>query len=95
MSRWSARDLMPIMGYGRWDFFAPSIDRAKLSAEAQNMQVIDFFLAIQEKTGGRGRPREDVRLTRYAAYLVAMNGGRCSIPDSYVGAVDAGACVVP
>lgn len=71
---WSARDLMPLLGYEYWHHFKPTVDRAQASAEAQNMQVNDLFTVDRKKTGGKGRPTEDYHLTRYAAYLVAMNG---------------------
>lgn len=69
---WSARDLMPIMGYPEWREFRPAIERAIASAEAQGESSVNLFGVITEKTGGR--PREDFQLTRFAAYLVAMNG---------------------
>ncbi|WP_343466393.1 phage antirepressor KilAC domain-containing protein [Rhodococcus aetherivorans] len=69
---WSARDLMPLMGYARWENFATPIERAMKTAENQGMDVSDLFLRSQEKTSGR--PRVDFELARYAAYLVAMNG---------------------
>lgn len=69
---WSARDLQPLMGYARWENFMSPLSRAMKTAENQNMDVAVLFLRSQEKTGGR--PREDFELSRYAAYLVAMNG---------------------
>ena len=70
--RWSARWLMGQMGYSRWENFETPIRRAMKTAENQDMDVATLFLRSQEKTGGR--PREDFELSRYAAYLVAMNG---------------------
>ena len=69
---WSARDLMPLMAYARWENFMVPLDRAVATAENQGMDIENLFLRSQEKTGGR--PREDFHLSRYAAYLVAMNG---------------------
>lgn len=70
---WSARDMMPLQGYGAdWRNFVASIDRAKATAVNQGMDPVGLFVAVTEKSGGR--PREDYRLSRYAAYLVAMNG---------------------
>lgn len=69
---WSARDLMPLMGYARWENFETPVRRAMKTAENQDMDVDSLFLRSQEKTAGR--PREDFELARYAAYLVAMNG---------------------
>lgn len=69
---WSARDLMPLLGYNTWQKFSQSIDRAKASAEALGMNLTSLFTGSGKKTAGR--TAEDVLLTRYAAYLVAMNG---------------------
>lgn len=70
--RWSARDLMSQLGYGRWENFAEAIDRAKSAALAQGYQADDLFRAATKR--GAGRPAEDFHLSRFAAYLVAMNG---------------------
>lgn len=69
---WSARDLMPLMGYPRWNEFKVPLERAMKSAEVQGNDVATLFRGSAEKTSGR--PREDFHLTRFAAYLVAMNG---------------------
>lgn len=69
---WSARDLMPLLGYTNWTQFSKSIDRAKAAAEAQNMDLTSLFKVNLEKTAGRHR--ENYFLTRYSAYLVAMTG---------------------
>lgn len=70
---WSARDLMPLLGYGAdWRNMNAALERAMASADAQGTNVGNLFVDATEKTGGR--PRKNYRLTRYAAYLVAMNG---------------------
>lgn len=70
---WSARDLMPIMGYDSWRRFSEAIARAKVSAELQGHNVLNLFAgAVKKPTGGR--PLEDIYMVRFAAYLVAMNG---------------------
>src|SRR5699024_8390064 len=71
---WSARDLMPLMGYfgtSAWTNFSIGLKRARQSA--QNTGMTCFFFEVEEK-GARGRPRADYHLDRMAAYLVAMNG---------------------
>ncbi|MGP5931492.1 phage antirepressor KilAC domain-containing protein [Corynebacterium glyciniphilum] len=70
---WSARDLMPLLGYKNWREFKDALTRAKASAEAQNMDVNSLFGDAPKKATA-GRPAENYHLTRYAAYLVAMNG---------------------
>ena len=69
---WSARLLMPLLGYTNWRQFSEAIGRAKVAVEAQGNDVTSLFEANLEKT--EGRPREDVHLTRFAAYQVAMCG---------------------
>ncbi|MBH5296525.1 hypothetical protein QP992_03630 [Corynebacterium ulcerans] len=71
---WSARDLMPLMGYfgtSAWTNFHVGLKRARQSA--QNAGMTCLFFEIEEKATG-GRPRADYHLDRMAAYLVAMNG---------------------
>ncbi|MDH6678438.1 hypothetical protein M2284_002641 [Rhodococcus sp. LBL1] len=46
---WSARDLMPLMGYSRWESFMTPIERAMKTAENQGMGFYILFLRSQEK----------------------------------------------
>lgn len=70
---WMARDLQPLMGYERWETFAEAISRATIAARNSGFNADQAFSGRHEKATG-GRPRIDFRLTRYAAYLVALNG---------------------
>lgn len=70
--RWSARWLMGQMGYETWEKFEKAIERAKIAAHNQGFNVQILFRPSAKKTGGR--PQTDYLLTRFAAYLVAMNG---------------------
>lgn len=69
---WSARDLMPLMGYARWQSFEVPLNRAMQAAANQGHDVESNF------TGSRNisatKPQQDYQLTRFACYLVAMNG---------------------
>lgn len=69
---WSARELMTLLGYSKWERFADAIDRAIASAQAAGENPEQAFSRLREK--GQGRPGVDYRLTRYGAYLIAMNG---------------------
>lgn len=69
---WSARDLMPILGYDRWENFTAAVDRAHASAIAQGHDGNVLFRGVTKK--GAGRPQRDIELARFACYLVAMNG---------------------
>ncbi|OMC11147.1 hypothetical protein A5734_24320 [Mycolicibacterium fortuitum] len=71
---WSARDLMPVMGYGAWREFKVPVDRAMKSATNQGVDVEKNFGRSTKVSGQRGPAAEDYELTRFAAYLVAMNG---------------------
>ncbi|AAN12447.2 antirepressor [Mycobacterium phage Che8] len=70
--RWSARWLMEQMGYSSWQKFEPIIERAKTAAASEGFNVRTLFTQTVKKTGGR--PETDYHVTRFAAYLIAMNG---------------------
>jgi DNA-damage-inducible protein D len=70
--RWSARWLMEKLGYPTWQHFEPVIERAKTTAHNEGFNVRTLFTVQRENSGGR--PRVDYSVTRYAAYLIAMNG---------------------
>lgn len=70
--RWSARWLMTAMGYDNWQNFEKVVERAKIAAHNQGFNVRTLFTAVSKKTDGR--PQSDFLVTRFAAYLVAMNG---------------------
>lgn len=70
--RWSARWLMEQMGYPTWQHFEPVIERAKSAAHNEGFNVKILFTVDRKNTGGR--PQTDYLVSRYAAYLIAMNG---------------------
>ena len=73
---WSARDLMPLLDYSAWRNLEVPLNRAITSARAQGHDA-DLHFAGSRKviSGGRWGEQEvdDFHLTRFAAYLVAMN----------------------
>jgi DNA-damage-inducible protein D len=74
---WMARDIMEALDYKKWDDFRDVIERAKASCEnAGNFTANHFALMPQMVEIGSGamRERENYALSKYACYLVAMNG---------------------
>lgn len=75
---WSARDLMPLLGYLRWERFVDSIERAR-TAIGNSGQTADLHASrLRETVVTSGNLpnalRLNYKLTRYGAYMVAMNG---------------------
>lgn len=74
---WSARELMPLLGYEKWQNFEDAIERAILAAGNSGIDTDRTFSQFSQVTGAGNLGdlrRFDYRLTRYGAYLVAMNG---------------------
>lgn len=73
---WSARELYKLLGYSSWERFKGTIDRAKSACEEAQQVVADHFHTdVKMIIAGKGAKRktEDVRLSRYACYLVLQN----------------------
>jgi len=70
---WSARELMPHLGYENWQNFEVAITRAKESCKNAGQDPNEHFLLAPVKSTG-GRPGTDYTLSRYACYLIAQNG---------------------
>ena len=73
---WYARDIMKPLGYSRWENFSEAIKRAMASCESNKTPVAAHFREVTKmvKSGVASIPRQDYMLTRYACYLIAMNG---------------------
>lgn len=74
---WSARDLQPLLGYAEWRKFSEAIERAMRACENSGQDSRDHFVPAAKMVElGSKAEREvlDHHLTRYACYLVAMNG---------------------
>ena len=74
---WSARGLMPLLGYSKWENFSKVLDKAKESCENSGQNTSDHFPDVRKMVKiGSGAEKEvdDILLTRYACYLTAQNG---------------------
>jgi DNA-damage-inducible protein D len=74
---WLARELQIVLGYNQWRSVSDLIKRAKIACKESNHAVKDHF-AVQRKmikiAKGAERKVIDYRLSRYACYLIVMNG---------------------
>lgn len=74
---WMARDIQSVMGYSRWENFEKTVQKARQSCESAGVEPENHFRDVTKMIEvGKGAmvPTQDVFLTRYACYLVAMNG---------------------
>ena len=74
---WMARDIQKILGYTSWDNFSGVIEKARMACESAGVQSdYHFHDVIKEIEAGKGAKgqRRDCYLSRYACYLIAMNG---------------------
>lgn len=73
---WTARELFGVLGYKQWRDFKKVIEKAVRSCETSDNKVSDHFARTRKivKAGATSKPIEDYNLSRYACYLIAMNG---------------------
>lgn len=73
---WSARELSRILEYSQFRHFVPVIERAKEACRNSGIKIPDHFediLTMVKIGSGAEREIEDVRLSRYACYLIVQN----------------------
>lgn len=72
---WLARELMPVMGYQKWERFEDAIGRAVAACNAAGQKSDSHFSRVREASPRPGlQGQGDFELSRYACYLIAMNG---------------------
>ena len=73
---WSARDISKVLEYSEYRHFLPVVEKAKEAARNSNQQVADHFEDILDMVrigSGADRPIENIKLSRYACYLIVQN----------------------
>jgi len=73
---WTARQLSKILGYSEYRHFIPVIEKAKEACKNSNHEVTDHFedfLGMVQIGSGANREIDDIRLSRYACYLIVQN----------------------
>ena len=74
---WYARELQAALEYAQWRRFEETIERAKKACETSGNAVSDHFANVGkmvELGSGAEREIQDIQLSRYACYLIVMNG---------------------
>ncbi|MGH8786782.1 MAG: DNA damage-inducible protein D [Cupriavidus necator] len=74
---WFARDLAPLLDYQDWRNFVQVIEKAKVACAQSGHEVFDHFGDVTKMVrigSSAKRPIADIRLSRYACYLIVQNG---------------------
>lgn len=74
---WYARELQKVLGYSQWRRFSEAIERAKDACKNSGNIVGEHFADVGKSSPmpkGGVRIIDDIALTRYACYLIVMNG---------------------
>jgi DNA-damage-inducible protein D len=74
---WLARELIELLDYSEYRHFKGVIEKAKLACKNSGQEVLNHFEDILEMVqigSGARKPKEDIRLSRYACYLIVQNG---------------------
>jgi DNA-damage-inducible protein D len=83
---WFARELQKLLGYDRWENFLSAVNRAKAACENSGQPVVDHFRDVTKMIElGKGAVRdiEDIKLGRYACYLITQNSDARKKPVAF------------
>lgn len=74
---WYARELQIALGYAKWGNFKKVIEKAIAACDNSENSIEDHFAEVGKMVNigsGAEREIEDLALSRYACYLIVMNG---------------------
>jgi DNA-damage-inducible protein D len=74
---WLARELAPLLEYPQWRNFLPVLTKAREACKQSGQSAANHFAEMRKMVdigSGAQREVEDVRLSRYACYLIVQNG---------------------
>lgn len=73
---WYARELQTVLEYKEWRNFEKTIKKAKSACESSNNSVNLHFVDVNKmvQAGIASKEIDDYMLSRYACYLIVMNG---------------------
>lgn len=74
---WYARELQAVLEYKEWRNFVKVIDKAKDACKNAQQSVFECFVDVNKTSpmpNGGMKEMEDIMLSRYACYLIVMNG---------------------
>lgn len=74
---WLARELQPVLEYSQWRYLKEAVSRAKIACKNSGYDPADHFADVRKMVpigSGAEREVEDIMLSRYACYLIVMNG---------------------
>jgi DNA-damage-inducible protein D len=83
---WTARVLQTLLGYSDYRNFLHTVEKAKIACNNSGQKPEDHFVDVTEMVEiGSGATREidDIRLSRYACYLIAQNGDARKKPVAF------------
>ena len=74
---WYARELQVALEYSQWRYLKEAIERAKTACTNSGQNMTDHFAEVRKMVeigSNAKREIEDIALSRYACYLIVMNG---------------------